>query len=379
MGDFDIRKLLTRIFYRLRREGFNLGVSEYLAALDAIENEDVWGNNIDDLKQDNLKQDNLKQLVRLLWCCSLAEQNRLEMIWESIIAAAIPKEETETLSKTEIETETETETKESFSEEDKQTQLEQENKLDNKREAVRQQQKQEFAPQPIQAPFTPTELAGDIEFQNYWQLSRRYMVYSWRYLRFPVADGVEDILDVSATVEQVAKQGFFLKPVYQRRESNHAHLLLLIDQEGSMAPFHRFTRDLVETAKDEGGIERVDVGYFHNIPANSVYQDSHLTEPVVLEDLLASCDSETRVLIVSDGGAARGYRRMERVRAITDVIFDIKQHTSLIAWLNPMPKERWSNSSAQILSYIVPMYQMNQEGFSQAINTVQGQVWQPNR
>jgi hypothetical protein len=26
----------------------------------------------------------------------------------------------------------------------------------------------------------------------------------------------------------------------------------------------------------------------------------------------------------------------------------------------------------------VPMYQMNQEGFSQAINTVQGQVWQPN-
>jgi uncharacterized protein len=377
MGDFDIRKLLTRIFYRLRREGFNLGVSEYLAALDAIENPDMWGNSLDDSKQNNLKKDNLKQLMRLLWCSSLAEQNRLEMIWESIIAAATPKEETETLSKTEIETETKTE--ESFSEEDKQIQLEQENKLENKRETVRQQKKQEFAPQPIQAPFTPTELAGDIEFQNYWQLSRRYMVYSWRYLRFPVADGAEDVLDVSATVEQVAKQGFFLKPVYQRRESNHAHLLLLIDQEGSMAPFHRFTRDLVETAKDEGGIERVDVGYFHNTPANSVYQDSHLTEPVVLDDLLASCDSETRVLIVSDGGAARGYRRMERVRAITDVIFDIKQHTSLIAWLNPMPKERWSNSSAQILSYIVPMYQMNQEGFSQAINTVQGQVWQPNR
>ncbi|NJR20030.1 MAG: VWA containing CoxE family protein [Calothrix sp. CSU_2_0] len=375
MGDFDIRKLLTRIFYRLRREGFNLGVSEYLAALDAVENTDLWGNSVYDLKQNNLKKDNLKQLVRLLWCSSLAEQNRLEMIWESIIATATPKEETETSSI--IETEIETE-EESLSEEDKQIQLEQENKLDNKRENVRQQRKQEFAPQPVQAPFTPTELAGDIEFQNYWQLSRRYMVYSWRYLRFPVADGVEDILDVSATVEQVAKQGFFLKPVYQRWESNHAHLLLLIDQEGSMAPFHRFTRDLVETAKDEGGIEKVDVGYFHNIPANSIYQDSHLTEPVVLADLLASCDSETRVLIVSDGGAARGYRRMERVRAITDVIFDIKQHTSLIAWLNPMPKERWSNSSAQILSYIVPMYQMNQEGFSQAINTVQGQVWQPN-
>jgi uncharacterized protein with von Willebrand factor type A (vWA) domain len=310
MLDFDIRKLLTPIFYRLRREGFNLGVSEYLAALDAIENTDIWVNNIDEFQQNNQTQDNLKQLVRFLWCCSLAEQNRLEMIWESIIATATPKEETETLSIIEKEIKQE----KSFSEEDKQIQLEPENKLDNQRETVRQQRKPEFAPQPVQAPFTPTELAGDIEFQNYWQLSRRYMVYSWRYLRFPVADGAEDVLDISATVEQVAKQGFFLKPVYQRRESNHAHLLLLIDQEGSMAPFHRFTRDLVETAKDEGGIERVDVGYFHNIPANSVYQDSHLTEPVVLEDLLASCDSETRVLIVSDGGAARGYRRMDRVR-----------------------------------------------------------------
>lgn len=59
---------------------------------------------------------------------------------------------------------------------------------------------------------------------------------------------------------------------------------------------------------------------------------------------------------------------MERVRDITDVIFDIKQHTNLIAWLNPMPQERSSNTSAQILSYIVPMFPMNQEGLSQAIN-----------
>ncbi len=356
MSEFDTRTLLTCIFYRLRREGFNLGVSEYLAALDAIEG--GWGGeNLDDLKQ----------LVRLLWCCSLATQNRLELIWDSIVATATPKPK--------IETPTTTEPEVSFPKEDKKSPP-----PEIKPEPVQQQRQRitEFAPQPVQAPFTPTELEGDIEFQNYWQLSRRYMVYGWRYLRLTVADGTPDVLDISATVEQVAKQGFFLKPVYQRRESNHAHLLLLIDQEGSMAPFHRFTRDLVETAKDEGGIKRVDVGYFHNIPADSVYQDSHLTQPVVLKNLLAECDSETRVLIVSDAGSARGYRRMERVRAITDVLFDIKQHTTLIAWLNPMPQARWSNTSAQILSYIVPMYQMNQEGFSQAINTIQGQVWQTN-
>lgn len=346
MSELDVFNFLTRIFTQLRWEGFNLGVSEYLAALNAIEG--GWGNTIEDCKE----------LVRLLWCCSLPEQNRLEMIWESIVATQAAKQKIDTSPTTNPEV--------SIQVEDKKNQTH----LEIKQEEILQESTLEFAPQPVQAPFIPTELEGDVEFQNYWPVSRRYMVYSWRYLRLNVSDGPEDVLDVTATVEQVAKQGFFLKPVYQKRQSNHAHLFLLIDQEGSMVPFHRFTRDLVETARDEGGIARVDVAYFHNIPAESVYQDSHLTESVVLKNLLAECDSETRVLIVSDAGAARGYRRMERVQAITDVLFDIKQYTNLIVWLNPMPKERWSNTSAQILSYIVPMYQMNEEGLSQAINAV---------
>jgi uncharacterized protein with von Willebrand factor type A (vWA) domain len=190
-------------------------------------------------------------------------------------------------------------------------------------------------------------------------------------LRRPIADGVRDVLDVKMTVEEATKQGFFLQPVYRRRERNHAHLLILVDQEGSMTPFHRFSRDLVETAQYESSIERVEVGYFHNLPAEYIYQDCFLTNKIKLETVLNQCDSETRVLIVSDGGAARGYRHRERVSATTEVIWEIQQHTNLIAWLNPVPQPRWNSTTAKIISHLVPMFSMNQEGLIQAITTLQ--------
>jgi hypothetical protein len=154
--------------------------------------------------------------------------------------------------------------------------------------------------------------------------------------------------------------------------------LLLVDQNGSMTPFHRFSRDLVETARDESTLqpEQVNVFYFHNVPAASVYKDLYLTEPIALEKVLASCDNETSVLIVSDAGAARGYRKLDRIRATTSFLFKLRRHTTLIAWLNPMPEERWIGSSAEIIANLVPMYEMDNDGLSNAIDIVRGQPLQ---
>jgi len=199
------------------------------------------------------------------------------------------------------------------------------------------------------------------------------MVYAWRYLRRPVADGPQEILDVEATVEQAARQGYYLSPVYRRSERNHAHLVMLLDHGGSMVPFHRFTRDLVETAQYESTIEQVDVCYFQNVPAESVYLDPHRTLPVKLERVLAQCTESTSLLIVSDAGAARGHRKLKRVRATAEFLSRLRGFTPLIAWLNPMPALRWHGSSAEVLSHFVPMFQMDPDGFSNAIDVLRGQ------
>jgi uncharacterized protein with von Willebrand factor type A (vWA) domain len=145
-----------------------------------------------------------------------------------------------------------------------------------------------------------------------------------------------------------------------------------------MNPFHRFTRDLVETARYESSLqpEKVNVFYFHNVPAASVYKDIYLTEPIALQTVLANCDSQTSLLIVSDAGAARGYRELKRIRETTSFLFTLKRYTSLIAWLNPMPEERWIGSSAEIIAHLVPMYQMDNSSLSNAIDIVRGQPLQ---
>jgi hypothetical protein len=50
-------------------------------------------------------------------------------------------------------------------------------------------------------------------------------------------------------------------------------------------------------------------------------------------------------------------------------------HTPLIAWLNPMPRERWAGSSAQVIANLLHghMFQMDPDGFSNAIDVVRGQ------
>lgn len=352
MTNFNPEAIATKIFHRLRKSGWNLGVNEYIAALDAIRG-GIGSENLD----------KLKLVLELLWCHSFDQQGLFATIWQREITdlAETPTESTDEIA-TSIEEITETSTQISPS-------LQTQQPLPPSQQAT-----PELAPLPIRTPYTSLDVEDFPQLRLYFPVTRRSLAYLWRYLRRPVADGARDVLDIEATVNQAAQQGFYLSPSYRRREVNRAHLLLFIDQDGSMTPCHRFSRDLVETAQQDKTIETVSVYYFHNIPSTHVYQDAHLTLPIPLEKVLAQCDRETSILVVSDAGAARGYRRMERIRATTEFTVKLKQYTSLICWLNPIPKNRWSGSSAELISYIIPMQQMNDDGMSNAIDIIRGLV-----
>ena len=354
---FKPEPYLITLFYRLREDGFYLSVREYFSALDAIA--EGWGTE---------NKDKLKQVLHLLWCKSGEQQNHLDLIFDTIVF-----ESEESLQKTtdKLRETSKSSNKDQFDSDSSQV-ISSTAPIETPSTVTTKPATQDLSPLPIST-LQPMQhqYEGDEEFETYYPISRRFMVYSWRYLRRPIADGTRDVLDIKMTVEEATKQGFFLQPVYCRREKNHAHLLILVDQEGSMTPFHHFSQDLVETAQYESSIEKVDVAYFHNLPAQYIYRDRFLTDKIAFLTVLSQCDSETRVLIVSDAGAARGYRHRERVSATTEVIWEIQQHTNLIAWLNPVPKLRWNSTTAKIIAHLVPMFSMNQEGLIQAISTLQ--------
>lgn len=349
MTKFEAREILLKVFISLRRIGLSLGIGDLLAAVRTVEGGKV-----------KLREEELRKVARLLWCQSPDTARDFDDTWAAAVSSMNPLAPP-------VPTATPPPAPPPVVSEPPPLP----SSLETETGPVPSQP--ELAALPVQVPFTPVALDESMRLDAYWPVTKRSMAYTWRYLRRLVPDGPEDLLDIEATVKSAASQGFYLAPIFRRRPVNHAHLILLLDQGGSMVPFHRFTRDMVQTTYAESTISRVEVYYFHNVMTDQLYLDSYLTEQIGWESAFERCEGETSVLIVSDAGAARGHRRPPRLRATAESLFRLRQKTSLVAWLNPMPEIRWANTSASAIGQLVKMYQMDPDGFSSAIDIVRGQ------
>ncbi len=339
---------LISIFHQLRRKSEQLGIRELLDAARLLEDCEMTPDD-----------ETLRQHLRLLWCRSRDEEADFDTLWVEAQQAH------------------QDEARSSFSAQEErietpELQAEQPAYLPVERE--RPAAEPSWSALPVHAPQFQGDEAPAAELRAVWPVSRRQMLYGWRRLRRMQADGAFTEFDLPETVEHIARQGVLTAYAYRRKPRNHARLLLLIDQNGSMTPLHRFSRDLIQTAQRQADAQELDldVAYFHNIPGEYLYADPHLTIPADRKKVCARYDRETSVIIVSDAGAARGFRHLPRIQRTIEALVFLKQFTPLIAWLNPMPEERWRGSSAQMLAGLVTMRPLHWDGFSQAINAARG-------
>jgi uncharacterized protein with von Willebrand factor type A (vWA) domain len=208
---------------------------------------------------------------------------------------------------------------------------------------------------------------------DYFPVTRRQMKQSWRHLRRPVREGPLEELDVRATVEKAGRQGMLLEPVLVPRRSNRAELVLLIDQDGSMAPFHSLSRQLSETIQRGGRLRQVEVYYFHDYPDMYLYRDAARLEARHISEVLTAISEQAAVLILSDAGAARGNFDPERVERTRVFIEQLRQSIRYYAWLNPMPNQRWPDTTAGEVARLVPMFELSRSGLDAAITALRGQ------
>lgn len=220
-----------------------------------------------------------------------------------------------------------------------------------------------------------TQRSGDrfILSSDYLPVTQRQMKQSWRHLRCMVREGVPTELDVAGTVQQIAQAGMLLNPVLIPRRTNRTEIVLLIDQDGSMVPFHSLSARLVETALRGGRLGKVKVYYFHNCPVEYLYHDPMHQDSEPIEDALKGLHRDrTSVLIFSDAGAARGGFSLERAELTATFLRQLKEHTRYTAWLNPMPQQRWAASTAGEIALHVPMLEATRPGLDEAIDALRG-------
>jgi len=234
-------------------------------------------------------------------------------------------------------------------------------------------------------------------------LTRREIAQAWRRLRRPIRSGPATELDVDATVDRRSRSGVATPLVLVPPRRNTARLVLLIDRQGSMAPYHRYTDHARDAIQGAGRLERVSVCYFHNVPVRGahrgllepltgelspvldavlssvkplakghVYEDPELVTPRPLGAVLDEVDRWTAGVIISDAGAARG--NYDRLRLLDSVAFlkALRLRTASYVWLNPVPTSDWPFTTAAQLARHAPMFSLDRQGIHRAVNVLRG-------
>lgn len=222
--------------------------------------------------------------------------------------------------------------------------------------------------------FSGLEVAGPPAASgDYLPVTRRQLKQGWRSMRRLVRTGPPSELDLDATMRRIGREGFMLAPVLLPPRVNRMALLLLIDVDGSMVPFHALGARLAETARRGGRLGQAGVCYFHNAPAGHLYRDPSLVEAEPLDALLARLPPRhSAALIFSDAGAARGGLNRERVMLTEALLARLRRRVRGLAWLNPMPRERWAGSSAGLIARSVPMFELSRPGLERAVDVLRG-------
>ncbi len=346
---------LLDLFYELRKRNFPLGTSEYVTVLNAL------------VKGAVTTRADLLFICQLVWAKSPEEQYQVA----EAFAALLPKEFTEN------------DLKESPPRPESLESKPPQSRLPDRPQTPEQTMRADphfafrfdhGADQNRMAPVskTPWHLNPRLDFVGSLPITKRQMKSAWRYNRRMRRVGAPVELDVATTIEEIYRQGVFLKPMLIPRRQNQARVLILLDERGSMVPFRRVTQALLDSAS-QSGFARASLLFFHDVPGEHLFHEPWLnTRESTVRVLQSFIDAG--VLVISDAGAARGNFEQSRVEQTNEFIQLVRRYTQNIAWLNPTPVGRWSGTTADAIRQkcAVPMFELNRLGLDTAVNIMRG-------
>ncbi|GIJ43618.1 hypothetical protein Val02_05040 [Virgisporangium aliadipatigenens] len=232
----------------------------------------------------------------------------------------------------------------------------------------------------------------------------RSVAQAWRRLRWPIRYGPATELDIDATVRRRCTDGVVSPPVLRPRQRNRANVLLLVDRHGSMTPFHSYVRHVCGAIRQVGRLHKVGVFYFHDTPLEGtdpsllsplsgelfprldavlpdvpplvdgiLMQDEDLSVPIDAAEVFADYEERGALVVLSDGGAARG--GYDPLRLLDTVAFlkGTRRWTNRTVWLNPLSPDAWTGSTAAETARHVPMFPMDRTGMYRAVDVLRGQ------
>jgi uncharacterized protein len=214
---------------------------------------------------------------------------------------------------------------------------------------------------------------------NYYPIDRRKAQQNLKQISSYGYGQPSGEIDIDATIQRTVRQGFFSEAVFKKLKVNTTSLVMLIDGQGSMAAFEQLTNNIKTEAEEALMPNKKIVSktmktyYFYNVPGDYLYTNKTHTSHDPLSRVMGAMRGRSAgVIIISDAGAARGRYNPYRVKATRAFLKKMHACTSHIVWLNPFPKERWFDNSAEAIAGYVAMFEATEAGIKHAIDFLKG-------
>ncbi len=210
---------------------------------------------------------------------------------------------------------------------------------------------------------------------NTKELGTRNIKIALRRLRKFAREGAAEELDINATIDGTARQGWL--DIQMRPERRNAvKLLLMLDVGGSMDPFIKLCEELFSAATSE--FKNMEFFYFHNCPYEGLWKDNRrrFAERTPTWDVLHKYPHDYKLVFVGDA-AMSPYEishpggSVEHFNEESGTAWMQRLTTTYPAavWLNPVPEAQWNYSqSTKILRDLMNdrMYPLTLEGLDNA-------------
>ncbi|MFM5915274.1 VWA domain-containing protein [Chakrabartia godavariana] len=193
------------------------------------------------------------------------------------------------------------------------------------------------------------------EFQNLdntRELGTRNIKIALRRLRKFAREGAAEELDIKATIDGTARQGWL--DIHMRPERRNAiKVLLFLDVGGSMDPFVKLVEELFSAATAE--FKNLEFFYFHNCLYEGVWKDNkrRFSERTPTWEVLHKFPHDYKIVFVGDaamspyeithpGGSVEHFN--EEAGAVW--MHRVTNTYPATVWLNPTPEAHWGYSQS---------------------------------
>lgn len=231
------------------------------------------------------------------------------------------------------------------------------------------------------------KVAGERKFRDFRQdtaLDIRQFQMAFRKLRqFSTrVDSAKTELDIDGTIDATSANGGMLKLVYEKPRKNTVKLLLLIDSDGSMAPYSSLCNRLFQAVHQSTHLKDLKTYYFHNCVYDYLFTTPSCRRGDWIETdwVFGNLDSEYKVIFVGDaamspyellsvGGNQDWYAYNEEPGIAW--LEKFRRRYKKCIWLNPINESRWDwtygSRTIQHIRQTIPMFELTLDGLDQGI------------